>query len=131
MSTLHRFAEADLVVRVPRKAYESAVPAPFRSKDILDAAGVKVNKTHYVGPLSAWRFLRDDEDAIEFASKLEIDPRTKSCTVRNTDVLRASTLPWVGQGKATGKTGFAPIYATDGRVADSITLRMVRPARGA
>lgn len=130
MSTLHRF-DADKQVRIPRKAFEGAVPAVFRSDDILEAAGIKVNKTHYVGPLSAWRFLRDDEDALAFAKELEIDPRTKSCTVRNTDALRASTLPWVGQGKATGKSGFASVYSAEGKIADPITLRMVRPAKKA
>lgn len=128
MSTLHRFKDADEQIRVSRKAYEAAVPAIFRTDEILAAAGVRVNKTHFVGPLSAWRFLRGDTDAIKFAEKAGVDPRTKACTVRNTDALRLATLPWVGQGKETGKVGYAPIYANENLVADPITLRMVRPA---
>lgn len=129
MSTLHRFKDADAQVRVSRKAYEAAVPAIFRTDEILAAAGVKVNKTHFVGPLSAWRFLREDADAIKFAKEAGVDPRTKSCTVRNTDALRLATLPWVGQGKETGKVGYAPIYLNEDLVADPLTLRMVKPVK--
>jgi hypothetical protein len=131
VSTLHRFAEADLKVSVPRKAFEAAVPAIFRDKSILDAAGVKMSKDKIVAPLSAWRFLRDDPDAIAFAEKVGVDPRTKSCTVRNTGALKTATLPWVGQGRQTGKVGFSSIYAAEDRIADPLTLRMVKPVKRA
>jgi hypothetical protein len=127
VATLHRFIDSDVKVSVPRKAYEAAVPAIFRDKETLEAAGVKVTKDSITGPLSAWRFLRDDEDAVAFAEKVGVDLRTKSVTVRNTGQLRANTLPWVGKGRQTGKVGFAPIYSADDRVADPITLRMVKP----
>ena len=126
MATLHRF-DSDVKVSVPRKAYESAVPAIFRDKATLEAAGVTVTKDKITGPLSAWRFLREDEDAIAFAGQIGVDIRTKSCTVRNTGALRANTLPWVGKGRQTGKVGFAEIYGQEGKVADPLTLRMVRP----
>ena len=126
MATLHRF-DSDTKVSVPRKAYEAAVPAVFRDKATLEAAGVKVTKDAITGPLSAWRFLRDDADAVAFAEKVGVDLRTKSVTVRNTGQLRAQTLPWVGKGRQTGKTGFAEIYGVEGKVADPLTLRMVKP----
>src|ERR1044072_7641275 len=50
MATLHRF-DSDQKVTTPRKAYESAVPAVFRDKATLEAAGVKVNKTQIVAPV--------------------------------------------------------------------------------
>ncbi len=126
MATLHRF-DSDQKVTIPRKAYESAVPAVFRDKATLEAAGVKVNKTQIVAPLRAFRFLRDDADAEAFAKSLGVDLRTKSVTVRNTGKLRTETLPWVGKGKQTGKVGFADIYGSEDRVADPLTLRMVKP----
>lgn len=128
MSTLHRF-DSDIKVSVPRKAYEAAVPAIFRDKEILEAAGVKVTKDSVTGPLSAWRFLREDADAVEFAEKVGVDLRTKSCTVRNTSALRLATIPWVGKGRQTGKVGFSELYAVEGRVADPLTLRMVKPVK--
>ena len=128
MSTLHRF-DSDIKVSVPRKAYESAVPAVFRDKETLEAAGVTVTKDKITGPLSAWRFLRGDADAEEFASKVGVDIRTKACTVRNTGSLRTNTLPWVGKGRQTGKVGFAEIYGQEGRVADPLTMRMVKPVK--
>jgi len=128
MATLHRF-DSDTKVSVPRKAFEAAVPAVFRDKETLEAAGVKVTKDAITGPLSAWRFLRDDPDAAEFADKLGVDLRTKTVTVRNTGSLRAATLPWVGKGRQTGKVGFAEIYAAEGKVADPLTLRMVKPVK--
>lgn len=128
MSTLHRF-DSDVKVSVPRKAYEAAVPAIFRDKATLEAAGVTVTKDKITGPLSAWRFLRDDADAAAFAEQIGVDIRTKSCTVRNTGQLRAKTLPWVGKGRKTGKGGFADIYGQEGRVADPLTLRMVKPVK--
>ena len=128
MSTLHRF-DSDVKVSVPRKAYEAAVPAIFRDKETLEAAGVTVSKDKLTGPLSAWRFLREDADAVAFAEQVGVDIRTKACTVRNTGKLRAATLPWVGKGRQTGKVGFAEIYGQEGKVADPLTLRMVKPVK--
>lgn len=131
MPTLHRI-QSDTQVRVPRKAYEAAVPAIFRTKEILEAAGARVTKTHIVAPLSAWRFLRGDEDAKTFASQEKVDLRKMEANVRNTGRLRLQTLPWVGSGKQTGRTGYATLYADaieKGKVADPLSLSMVRPVQ--
>jgi hypothetical protein len=131
MSTLHRFPESGTQVRVSRKAYEAAVPAIFRTKDILEAAGARVTKTHVVAPLSAFRFLRDDADAQTFAESEGADLRTSSYTVRNTGALRSQTLPWTGK---RGTSGYAKLYADmleSGKVADALTLSMVRPVAAA
>lgn len=128
MSTLHRI-QAETLVKVPRKAYEAAVPEVFRSAEIIEAAGGKVTKQHIVAPLSGWRFLRGDEDAVAFAKQEKVDLRQMSSTVRNTSALRLQTLPWAG---SRGKGGYALLYAEAieaGKVADPLTVSMVRPAR--
>jgi hypothetical protein len=127
LSTLHRFPESGTEVKVSRKAYENAVPAIFRTAEILEAAGARVTKTHVVAPLSAFRFLRGDEDAKAFAVKEKADLRKMTYTVRNTGSLRSQTIPWAGQ---RGTSGYAALYAEaieSGKVADSLSLSMVRP----
>lgn len=129
MPTLHRFPQSGTQVKIGRKAYENAVPAIFRTPEIMEAAGARVTKTQVIAPLSAFRFLRDDEDAKAFAVKEKADLRKMDHNVRNTGTLRSQTLPWVG---SRGSSGYAALYAdalAGGKVADALTLSMVRPVK--